>query len=537
MRGDWPHLRQILLNLITNAVKFTDHGQISLSVELIEISHGELRLRLSVSDTGIGIAEKDLTRIFETFGQANASSTRKYGGVGLGLAIVRQLADLMYGTVTVGSVVGQGSVFTVELPFAREPNMTVPEKIVAVLLHSSDRNLLPSLQVMLPEFGIVGALADIPDDSDAIINLLDARRDGTDIDALSQKIAHEVKKLPSSLIALGVNLSAIDRIAPAIVACVEDLDATTLRHAIALGSVLATHGDLAIVGEEIDLDNLPAPRVDTAITGGARILVVEDSPVNRMVTQKILNSAGYTVLLADGADEGLELLAAQDFDMVMLDLNMPGTSGLDIIKLYKMMRLGQELPPIVIFSADVTDEARAECIELGVSLFLPKPSEPAFMLQELAKLTPAVIEIPSAAAEAQPVVAISTHPRYRATPEFGIVDRHALQNLASLDADLSFLGDLIGEFEKDTVEVLAEIDRSVRENDMQLFWDQVHAMRSSGANVGAKQIMITCSEINAEGKLSFRTRGFEYAARLRYEFNRFSRTMDRFLVVQAKASR
>ncbi len=81
------------------------------------------------------------------------------------------------------------------------------------------------------------------------------------------------------------------------------------------------------------------------------------------------------------------------------------------------------------------------------------------------------------------------------------------------------------------------IDQSVRDNDMPLFWDQLHAMRSSAANVGAKQIMIACAEISAAGKLSFRTRGFEYAARLRYEFNRFSRTMDRFLLRQSKAAR
>ncbi len=541
LQGDWPHLRQILLNIMTNAIKFTDKGQVSLTVEALSVTGGDVRLSFAISDTGIGIAPKDMERIFETFGQANTSSTRKYGGVGLGLAIVRQLADLLHGSVSVDSTPGEGSTFTVELPFLREPPLAEKaDRHAAIVVHSADKMLLPALCRMMPGTVIIGAGADIPSGTNALVTLVDTRHGIDRIDDISRQIADAQHGMPASIIALGALAPEIRHIAPAIVSCIPELDAEKIRNAIDIGCTLAVHREVlsALQGDK-ELMAVPTFKPDESmLADGVRVLVVEDSPVNRMVTNKILRSAGYSVILADSADAGLDYLSEQEFDIVLLDLNMPGTSGIDIIKLYRVMRLGQTMPPIVIFSADVTEESRAECVELGVSLFLPKPSEPSYILQQLAILAPqpAPVAVPEKpAVEPGPVVEISSHPRYNATPELGIVDRHALQSLASLDAGLSFLNELIDEFEKDTVELLDLIDRSVRDRNLSLFWDQIHAMRSSAANVGAKQILTACMEINAEGKLSFHKRGFEYAARLRYEFNRFQRTMDRFLQAQAKA--
>ncbi len=546
--GDWPHLRQILLNLIVNAIKFTQTGQVTLEVHVVAHSAAEVSLSFEVSDTGIGISEHELEHIFDTFAQANTSSTRRYGGVGLGLSIVRQLADLLRGEVSVTSTPGSGSLFRLEIPFARpESALDSTAELLApavVEVHSTRPGLVETVRraCMDVEVNLAGQSGACAPGAVTVALIDTAGLGREEVEALVREVSEKLRGRAASIIALGLCDADIARKLPAVVSCLPHaLDPASLRACIRIGRSLATHRELlhARPGETSLTAVAPFAPDELALGNGQRVLVVEDSPVNRMVTKKILRSAGYEVILAETADAGMERLAEEDFHLILLDLNLPVTSGIEVIKMYHLMRGGQDKAPIVIFSADVTPQARQDCAELGVALFLPKPSEPSYMLQKLSELLPRPAPAPQAAPEerkrsADPVVDIASHPRYKATPELGIVDRHALQNLASLDPDLSFLGELVAAFEADTAEVLDLMDTCVREGNLGLFWDQVHAVRSSAANIGARQILTACSEINAEKKLSFHTRGFEYAARLRYEFNRFGKTMDRFLATQAK---
>jgi two-component system sensor histidine kinase RpfC len=251
-----------------------------------------------------------------------------------------------------------------------------------------------------------------------------------------------------------------------------------------------------------------------------------------MVTSKILTAGGYAVTLAEDGDSALSILSDLDFDLILLDINMPGTSGIDLIKLYRIMRLGMAICPIAVFSADVTEDIRNECSNLGIQLFLPKPSKPAFMLQQLANLLPPLPQAVPTEAALAPVTSIATHPKYKPQPELTVMDRQALQTLALLDSDPSFMQQLIGEFEQDAETILDDIDRSVQMRTMHDFWDHIHALRSSAANVGARQLCVACNDISAQGKVSFNTRGSEYAARLRYEFQRYQKAIGRFLTLQ-----
>ena len=371
--GDWPHVRQILLNLITNAVKFTEEGQVTLTVRPVWMVSGEIRISFEVADTGIGIADKDMARIFETFGQANTSSTRKYGGVGLGLSIVRQLADLLKGEVSVSSMPGKGSLFTVELPFLQPIGALDKLPATHLLVHGADAALVAAITAACPDHVITQESVNSQGRTGigTMLALVDARRlSPVELTATVREMSEQMRGGSAAVIAIGARMDEIVHTAPGVVVCVDPAQlADKLPNAVRAAAALATHREVVTsLQGETDLHTIAAFKPEDTVLGhGARVLVVEDSPVNRMVTQKILHSAGYAVILAEDADQGLEHLAEEEFDLILLDLNLPGTSGIEIIKLYRVMRLGMGVSPIVIFSADVTQEARDECIDLGVS--------------------------------------------------------------------------------------------------------------------------------------------------------------------------
>ena len=546
LRGDWRHLRQILLNLITNAVKFTESGTIAVTVTPVEAWSNHTRLRFTVTDTGIGIPEADQARIFETFVQTNGTAARQYGGVGLGLTIVRQLTDLMGGRVSVTSIQGEGSAFSVDIPFAHASHDHGADILQTVVLLSADLPLMDLLQ----GYGATTVL--VTDDTmetfalpeGPVVALVDARPQGSVSATAAAALAHRLRASQASMVVIGDDESTAqdrpgdvgpDYVRPDYVSRVpSDAVEDQLPSALRIGFALATHREVA--------DSLQNQgRSEAAITwdppanlDAPRVLIIDDSPVNRMVTGRILQAAGYAAAAVDSADEALERLLEEQFDLLLLDLNMPGTSGTDFIKLYRVMRMGQDISPIVVFSADVTEETRAECQALGVSLFLPKPSEPAYMTQKLGEIVPVTRAPPIETPEPAAVTSITSHPRYRAAPDLGVIDRHALKTLASLDAGPGFFEELVGEFERDTEQLLEEMAGTVATRDLTAFWDCIHAMRSSAANVGAKQLYLACIDINAQGKISFRTSGADYHARLVHEFERFQRTVHRLISSQGK---
>jgi two-component system sensor histidine kinase RpfC len=278
LRGDVRHLRQVLLNLAGNAVKFTDVGAVRLEVKNLTDAGGKTKLRFTITDTGIGIPASTQAKLFEAFEQADVSLSRRYGGTGLGTTIAKGLAESMGGRIGFESVEKQGSSFWVEVPFET-------------------------------------------------------------IDAAQ---------------------------APVVPAWIEDHAPHGAENIIAFSDPFLRH---------------------RARVRSLQILVADDHEANRMVVQRLLQKAGHRVVCVNGGEEVLDALEIADYDTVIVDLHMPGISGLDLLKQLRIMEAGGgPRTPVLVLSADVTPDAISRCEQAGARAFLAKPIVATRLLDVLAEI-------------------------------------------------------------------------------------------------------------------------------------------------------
>lgn len=536
VRGDHHRLRQILVNLLSNALKFTHEGFVLLRVRAGGKPQSGMRwLTFEIIDSGIGIAPHNLSRIFDSFTQADQDVTRKYGGTGLGLAIVKQLVEILGGTIGVESTEGAGSRFHFSLPFATSeatPEL-MPQGLRCALVSGDPTVIASAGQVVgggLTVFGSVDEAVAAEAggrsiDGAAHLVLIDAEDDGAALDAaqrlrsvLSDHVPflrlrrHEGNGVdPATLLAFAATVEA-------------PVDRARLTRAMDFGARLSSAAFASAAGSAAAM----------AARAALRVLVAEDNAVNRKVITRILESGGHTVTLTADGEEALDALEEQTFDLAILDLNMPNSSGLDVAKLHRMTERGEERMPIIILSADVTPEARLACEEAGVDLFLTKPIDAGRLLAVLDGMAVGrerVGEATTPQAGPPNVTAISSHPRF-SEGHYRIVDRNCLESLQTLGGP-EFVDDLIRQFLVDSSTVLREIEEAVTTRDLARFRDEIHALKSSGGNVGAIKIRELCV---AAGRLSweeFEIQGGEVAATLDHELSRYERAVAAYLSQRA----
>ena len=379
--GDAGRLRQVLINLVNNAIKFTARGEV---VVLVQQSASqptrELDLRFTVRDTGIGIAPDKQAKVFLAFEQADTSTTRTYGGTGLGLTIAARLVAMMGGEITLDSALGRGSTFAFSARFA-----PLPEKVDRRLLvggelagarallvegHETTRHVLDE---WLKAFGLT--CTGVPDQRAA----LEALREGA-----AQGRPYALALVDASLDGSGAGLAALVRGAP-------DLAGTRL--------IFLTNGDRereAALDPEVQLPkpvaqdelrdaierawNRAAPSAvageprATAPFASLRVLVAEDNPLNAELIVHLLVNRGHQVRAVTNGDEALALLDVQGFDLLLVDLHMPVLDGFRVVELLREREgiTGQHLP-VVALTARSRAEDRARCLEAGMDDFLVKP--------------------------------------------------------------------------------------------------------------------------------------------------------------------
>ena len=537
LRGDARHLRQILTNLIGNALKFTSRGRVGLDVSLLETAPPDLvRLRFRVSDTGVGISPEHHQRIFERFAQADDSVSRRYGGTGLGLAITRSLVRLLGGEVGVESTPGRGSTFTIDLPFAGTQSALTAVVPEAVLVFSSDADLvrrivacLGQLPVEVLSAGTAGELRtrlrEIPRLKQALV--LDGRN-GDFSEALA------LLRSDPSFRAIRVARVVEGRDdGPWITSLPASFDSDALVKAL---HVLATFGDFAAATQgECDQ---PWARERRSL----RVLVAEDNPVNQKVTKRILEHAEHAAVLVSSGEEALDALEDADFDVFVVDVNMPGISGLDVVKLHRMAHLDEARLPVVALSADATPETRGAAEEAGVDVYLTKPVEPRHLLKVIEDLAasgavydeaksrahapPPFIASPERSDEPRRVARIAMHPRhpsYRAEPSPAI-NWAVIQGLSQF-ADDDFVFETLQEFVANTAMLLERIEAAAGACDAQAFRAGVHALCGTSGNVGAESIARLCTELRGTTGDRLRQGGRHYIDQLRREFSRFQREL------------
>ena len=501
LRG-WPHqLRQILTNLVANAVKFTDKGRISVVVDVIGVEPDKAAFRLSVRDEGIGVPEEAQEKIFDLFTQADGAVTRRYGGTGLGLAIVKQLVELMGGTVALTSVPGKGSTFTVELVFTREPEpatesfdlrgntvlAVTDDPELAIWLRGRIEHWHGTLRSFKEVAGVGQFIANRPPDDTRPILLVDGRHDPVDALGAASRAGGTG---PEPLILLLADTDHIESLATLAGGRVSSLlrapiDETRLMRAL---HALPTREGGVSAGEEAE------GKTSSDITPTRRplkILLAEDNAPNRMIIQRILELGGHTVLTASDGEEALQILEQPGINLVLMDINMPELSGYEAAKLYRMAHSEEPRLPILALTADATSQTERLCREAGMDGVLTKPIEAAHLLatlesiavraaagQPIDTLTPPVEPPPNV------VTPIAQHPRYGA--ETGaVLDEAAVEALKALGAGSDFFNDVIENFRSDVREILDQMARAAAKRDLRAFRDHAHSLRSSAAHIGA----------------------------------------------------
>ena len=503
--GGRQYLRQILTNLVANGTKFTDQGQIEVNVSLAGAAPAELRLRFEVADTGIGIAPAAQSRIFDRFTQEDDATNRRFGGAGLGLAICKQLTQLLGGRIGVNSEVGRGSRFWVELPFKSLPagsEQLQGGQPSRACLVSRDQELAGALQRFLTPRGIeLAAVAScvepategIPAGCPVFID----RRPGQETGVSADLAAPDQPRRPLVFI--------VDRDSPQAVPLMLD-DAPTLDGARIMLHWPASEEEIEsalhfvqVFAGAKDADDARRTTLDDSglsTRERLRILVAEDNLINRRVTAKILERAGHKAVLVENGDQALDALDSEHFDLALMDINMPEISGLDVVKLYRFAHLGDTGHlPIVALTADATTETRKACEEAGMDAYVTKPVEAHQLLEIIHGLVPQRRgDAPRLQPETARVTQISSHPRYQHERDM-VVDEAAIRSLKAIEPGSTFAVEILRDFLVDADELVDGMIKAADAGRTDQLRDLAHALRSSAAHVGAVRVRRLCSEI------------------------------------------
>ncbi|HUC60507.1 MAG TPA: response regulator [Alphaproteobacteria bacterium] len=533
LHGERRHLHEILLNLAGNAVKFTDAGGVVFAVDATPLADSKVRLRVEVSDTGIGIAPDAVGRIFESFTQADETIIDRFGGTGLGLAICQRLVKRLGGEIGVESSLGAGSTFWFTLDLERQAEAPTAPAFAGseVLLLSADSGLAERLRQRLAPWSVTlrtvasaaQAIGLLRNSVDGSWHTLMLHRAGVtaDVDALASALQglDPAGRLPLVLIddAVPPQLPALALRRHFATALSPALGESELWGALSIAAILRR---APAVGEA----PVPAPRAHRKL----RILVADDNRINQRVIAKILERAGYESRIVSNGEEALDALEQSRFDLVLMDINMPVMNGIEATKLYRFASLGEPHVPIIALTADTTPEVAARCAEAGLDTCVTKPVEPARLLEVIRSLAPAAPLAAATDAERAPVTDIASHPRFQAASFVPTVDRATLGELEELGGK-PFLAELVKEFLRDAEVVLESLATSVDEGDVPAFRAKVHALRSGAANIGAKALYDLCLQWRQITLAELAEHGPRHVERLRAEFERLRRALQQHL--------
>lgn len=394
--GDPVRIQQILINLLGNAIKFTEKGEIVVSVKKGAVSYDENGKRgqpvfISVRDTGIGIPPDKISQIFESFTQADSTTTRKYGGTGLGLTIARNLADMMGGALDVQSEPGKGSTFTLQLTLE-----ILDEKVSGpITLRPALRRVLvvddnlTNCHLMQNIFGYIGIECTFctggPDalrilgtaiKEDQLFDLIvtDHQMPGMDGITLVKEIKQSLKDRPQPFILM---LSSLDK-----GMCLEAAEQAGIDMFLTKPVKLQELNNIlqSIFGkEEAGGMSVPSRPAIKKLTENAGVLVAEDEPVNMLLISEVLSKMGFTVIRAGNGKEALELLKTHQPKIIFMDVNMPEMDGLEATAIIRAQSSPQKNIPIIALTAGAMKEDRERCLRAGMNSFVSKP----FRLEEL----------------------------------------------------------------------------------------------------------------------------------------------------------
>ncbi|MCL7715374.1 response regulator [Stenotrophomonas sp. CPCC 101365] len=493
VRGDPVRLRQVLSNLVVNAIKFTERGTIQVHVRRMGETGDAHLLRFDVRDTGIGIDTVQQTHLFNAFTQADASTTRLYGGTGLGLAICKRIIDLMHGRIGLQSTPGQGSTFWFEIPLLKVPGdlrSPVHDGRPRVLLVSTDRALRGRLEATLLGAGFA------PDSVDTVHEALERLR------ATGTSAWHTViGDLPS----LRHGTSALQRAvgaqppAPGAPTLLWLQGGDPLPDGLQGDAVVLPRQDDAALRAQLSAPRpvaaaaTPEPPAVPAEAGqrleGARLLLVEDNPVNLLVAEKLLAAIGCRTDSAINGELALEKMRRERYSAVLMDCQMPVLDGYAATRRWREEEAGRGTPrlPIIAMTANAMAGDRERCLEAGMDDYLSKPISREGLRACLQRWCPAPgAEAPhasAATATSQPEVLEEAPAPAMQSTALPILERAVLDELREIAGHETAA--IIDVFLDDTPALVRRLQDAAVVSDCVQLRELAHSLKSASANVGA----------------------------------------------------
>ena len=542
VRGDPVRLRQVLGNLLSNAVKFTDRGTVAVSVRRVGETAAQHQLHFEVRDSGIGIPEEAQKRLFHAFTQADASTTRLYGGTGLGLAICKRIVDLMGGRISVQSEPGRGSTFAFDIPLLKvQGDMPARELEFdggRLLLLSADQKLRLRLSMLLPNWGL--RVTTVETTQEALDRLRAAATQGQPW-AYSLVLA-DLAGMRNTALALHRNLERHAIYGDVRLVCLSGDEPVPdeLSRNVTLLSRQAPDPDLRAAltrKPAVPEPVLPSTPTTGAVATGAgdageatssvrsaRVLLVEDNPVNLMVGQRLLSVLGVDCDTAHNGEVALLRMSASRYDLVLMDCQMPVVDGYTATRRW---REAEELTgdgnhlPIIAMTANAMAGDRQKCLDAGMDDYLAKPVTRAELERCLHRwwrprasdVRAAVIVDDTGAAPlpAQPVTPTPVIPMPIADVEAeeaapmpqaqaaAVLDHEILAELrAVLGGELD---KLIALFLEDTPLLLARLEAAALAPDFQELREAAHSLKSSSANLGAMALSAAAKRVELGARM------------------------------------
>jgi PAS domain S-box-containing protein len=541
LRGDPTRLRQILSNLVSNAIKFTDRGEVAVKVSTPDGRPESAGLRFEVRDTGIGLDPEIADRIFEAFDQADGSTTRKYGGTGLGLSISSELVALMGGEMGVATRAGKGSTFWFTVRLERQPEVSgtvrfppLPGDAPRVLVVDDNASSRASLLRQLEEWDVFADGA--PDGPQAIrmllaaaagerpyeLALIDQLMPGMDGLELAQSIRSVAafQDLPVVLLTFVKPPSRTARRAK-IQRCV----AKPVRRAELYGCVAS----LCRNAPETGRGKVENPPERTSFPG-ARILVVEDNLVNQDVVQAMLNSIGCLVEVAGNGREALELCTGRRFDLILMDCQMPEIDGYQATRRIRDREKARALSgdsgaperiPIVAMTAHAMRGDRERCLAAGMDDYLSKPFRSVQLIECLGRWLPGEASERAAGEGSVPTAEPSA-----AAP---LIDHSVLSELRALDSKEGngLFERVIRTFRTSSRELIQALREAVALGDAEAIHGAAHSLKSSSGCVGAMSLVSLCKNLEAVARENSPEKAEEILSILEPEFQRVSLVLER----------
>src|SRR6266702_13072 len=477
--GDDVRIQQVLINLIANALKFTREGFVRVSVSAPQQTDHEVSLRFEVRDTGIGIAPENAGRIFDRFTQANPGIHRQYGGSGLGTTISKHLVELMGGAIGFDSQLERGTTFWFTVPLSRQPTEAYEDGAGVAI---SDERVLfvsgrPGADVWLAMtarerqlqyasfLSIEKVITTVRQDGNRELCLLVV--DGEDDSIHWCDVPSALRKGGAQLpcILIHPDLDEIDAFDAGYACLLKSRESRLLGRAIR--GVVAGSSSLQSLA---DFSGLSIPGQT-----GLHTLVAEDNQISQQIIATMLQAGGHNVTLVSDGESVLESYRNASFDVIVLDMHMPGRTGLEVARAIRLLESkGQNRrTPIIMLTAAASTDLREDSLDAGVDLFLSKPVDPRALLRGVNQVFSGV--------DRAGTLAASSNPQEQAE----YIDRVLLQDMSALAGDPCFIQTLTHNFSRDARQLVDQIETAMIRRDRDQFQELTHALKGAAMMAGA----------------------------------------------------